>query len=248
MGAPRHELARWLSKAGVCSRTDAVEWIAAGRVRVDGRIERDADRIIDGSRAAIEVDGRRLTPPGSAPSTRRVLMLHKPRGCVTTWRDPEGRATVYDYLDGIKDWIAPIGRLDKDTSGLLLFTNDPGFAGRVLDPRHHVRKTYQVEAKPRVEPAALEQLAAGVHLDDGPTRPATVRHLRDRGPATILEIEIREGRNRQVRRMLRAVGSKVVKLRRTAVGGLELGELAVGTWRWLTPAEIAGLVPTAASA
>lgn len=243
MGSTRHELARWLSKAGLCSRTDAADWVREGRVRVDGLVVRDPTLAVHLSRSRIEVDGRALSNPELGPQHRRVLMLHKPRGYVTTWRDPDGSPTVYDLLQGVDQWLAPVGRLDKDTSGLLLFTNDPAFAAALTDPKTHVPKTYRVEATPRVDRAKQAELARGVQLDDGPTRPAKVQHVKDRGPATVLDLTLTEGRNRQVRRMLRAVGSKVSKLSRVALGGLVLGELERGTWRWLEPREIDGLVP-----
>lgn len=243
MGTPRHELARWLSKAGLCSRTDAAAWVREGRVRVDGKVVRDPSLAVQLVRSRIEVDGRTLVDPDLGPKERRVLLLHKPRGYVTTWRDPDGSPTVYDLLVGVDQWLAPVGRLDKDTSGLLLFTNDPVFAASLTDPKTHVPKTYRVEATPRVDRAKQAELARGVQLDDGPTLPATVQHVKDRGPATVLDLTLTEGRNRQVRRMLRAVGSKVTKLSRIALGGLALGDLERGTWRWLDAHEVAALAP-----
>lgn len=243
MGSSRHELARWLSKAGLCSRTDAAEWVREGRVRVDGEVVRDPTLAVHLARSRIEVDGRALSNPELGPRHRRVLMLHKPRGYVTTWRDPDGSPTVYDLLEGVDQWLAPVGRLDKDTSGLLLFTNDPVFAAALTDPKTHVPKTYRVEATPRVDRAKQAELARGVELDDGPTRPAKVQHVKDRGPATVLDLTLTEGRNRQVRRMLRAVGCKVSKLSRVALGGLALGDLERGRWRWLEAREIEHLLP-----
>ncbi len=229
----QHELERLLSKAGACSRVQAREWIRAGRVAVDGRIVRDPSRPFDPARVALQLDGHAL---GSA--RRRYLALHKPRGYLTTRRDPQGRPTVYDLLGDVGAWVVPVGRLDLETSGLLLLTNDTRFADRITDPLSHVPKTYRVEARPRLDEQALEQLARGVELDDGPTRPARVEKLGDRGPATRLLVTIDEGRNRQVRRMLRAVGSRVEKLARLSIGPLELGTLPAGRWRELEAREV----------
>lgn len=228
-----HELERLLSKSGACSRLQAREAIRAGRVRVDGRVVRDPARRFDPARASLELDSRALEP-----ALRRYLVLHKPRGYLTTRRDPRGRPTVYELLGEVGAWVVPVGRLDLETSGLLLFTNDTRFADHVTDPAAHVPKTYRVEARPRLDEAALERLARGVELEDGPTRPARVEKLGDRGPATRLLLTIDEGRNRQVRRMLRAVGSRVEKLARVAIGTLELGPLPAGRWRELEPEEL----------
>jgi len=235
-----HELERLLSKAGACSRVEARERIRAGRVAVEGRIVRDpARRFASGVR--IELDGQPL-----ARAQKRYLALHKPRGYVTTRRDPEGRPTVYDLLGGVEAHVVPVGRLDRETSGLLLFTNDTLFADRISDPSSHVPKTYRVEARPRLSDEALAALARGVRLSDGPTRPARVEKLGDRGPATRFLLTIAEGRNRQVRRMVQEVGSRVEKLVRVKIGTLELGELASGRWRELEPRELRALLASSA--
>jgi len=235
-----HELERLLSKAGACSRVEARERIRAGRVRVDGRCVRDPSRAC-GPDARIELDGRPL-----APAAKRYLALHKPRGYLTTRRDPEGRPTVYDLLGDLAAWVVPVGRLDRDTSGLLLFTNDTHFAEQITNPSSHVPKTYRVEARPRLTDEALAQLARGPRLSDGPTRPARVEKLGDRGPATRFLITIDEGRNRQVRRMVQEVGSRVEKLARVRIGTLELGDLAAGSWRELDSRERRALAEGAA--
>ena len=232
----RRDLARVLSKAGICSRAAAAEWIRAGRVRVDGAIVRDPERRIAAEDAAVTVDGRRIEA-----AARSYWALHKPRGYVTTRSDPSGRRTVYDLLADIGEWVVPVGRLDRDTSGLLLITNDTAFAERITNPESHVEKTYRVTAKPRLDDAALERLRRGVVLADGPTRPAKVEKLRDRGPCTLIEIAITEGRNRQVRRMVREVGARVEKLERLSIGPVELGSLATGALRRLTGAELRAL-------
>jgi len=231
----RRGLARLLSKAGLCSRAVAAEWIRAGRVRVDGVVVRDPERLAP-ERALIALDGVRLRA-----AERSYWALHKPRGYVTTRRDPEGRATVYDLIEGLGEWLVPVGRLDRETSGLLLLTNDTQFAERVTNPESHVRKTYRVTARPRLGDEALARLRTGVVLHDGPTRPATVRKLGDRGPCTAFEITITEGRNRQVRRMVQEVGARVDKLARVSIGAVSLGDLAPGKVRRLTAPEVRAL-------
>ena len=230
-----HELERLLSKAGACSRVEARERIRAGRVRVDGRCVRDPARPFRAD-ARVELDGRPLEPAG-----KRYVVLHKPRGYITTRRDERGRPTVYELLGELREFVAPVGRLDADTSGLLLFTNDTLFAARICDPDAHVPKTYRVEARPRLADEALARLRAGLELADGPTRPARVEKLGDRGPVTRFLITIEEGRNRQVRRMVQEVGSRVEKLTRVSIGTLELGTLPSGRWRELEPRELRAL-------
>lgn len=236
----RHGLERLLSKAGVCSRTRAREFIVAGRVRVNGVVIVDPEAWFDSARDAITLDGR---PIGTSvtQAERVVIALHKPRGHVTTRSDPDGRPTVYDLVADCGAWVVPVGRLDLDTSGLLLFTNDTRLADLLTSPASHVEKLYEVEVRPRLADEALERLRRGVVLHDGPTRPARVEKLGDRGPATRFRIGITEGKNRQVRRMVKEVGSRVEKLARVAIGPLELGDLARGTWRALRDAEVRAL-------
>jgi pseudouridine synthase len=148
---------------------------------------------------------------------------------------------VYDLTAGAGTWLSPVGRLDLDTSGLLLMTNDTAFAERVTNPDHKVPKTYQVKTATILNEEQIERLRKGVELSDGPTRPAVVRRLRDGAKRTYLEMTIAEGRNRQVRRMIEAVGSKVQKLVRTAIGGVRIGDLKIGEWRRLRAEEVAGL-------
>ncbi len=244
MSADRlHALERILSKAGLCSRQQARELVAQGRVSVNGVVVRDPETWCDAERDDVRVDGVRVRR-----SEPVYVVLHKPRAYLTTRTDPEGRRTVYELLTGLDAWVVPVGRLDGDTSGLLLFTNDTQFADLVTDPASHVPKTYVVTARPRLDAAQLELLARGLELEDGLTRPARVEKLGDRGHSTRFAITITEGRNRQVRRMVRAVGSKVARLHRSRVGPLELGDLALGTWRALTPGEVSALESAARSA
>lgn len=233
-------LDRALSKLGFCSRTEAAEWIQAGRVRVNGRVQTDPEVWVDLEKDRITVDGRPLVA-----SRKIYLLLYKPKGYLTTWRDPQGRPTVYDLLGNIRQWIFPVGRLDLDTSGLLLMTNDSEFAERITNPDYHVPKTYLVKASTLLSDEQLAALRHGVELKDGRTRPAEVIRLRDSGGRTFFEITITEGRNRQVRRMVEAVGSKVLKLVRTAIGPIRIGGLEIGKWRALTPAELQALLECA---
>ena len=232
-GAAHKTLERYLSRAGHCSRSEARELIVAGRVSVDGRTEHSTGRWIDEGRAEVCVDGRPIRP------ARPVhVLLNKPKDCVTTAHDEKGRRTVYDLLDGLRDWVVPVGRLDRDTTGLLLLTNDTKLADAVTDPERRLAKTYVVKSTTRLADEQLASLARGVNLDDGPTEPAKVRRLRDGDHRSFVEITITEGRNRQVRRMLEAVGSGVLELRRTAIGPLRLEGLSMGKWRRLKADEL----------
>jgi pseudouridine synthase len=234
---PLKTLERVLSKAGVGSRTEARSWIGGGRVSVNGTVVRDPDRWVDLELDRVSFDGKPLRAP------RRVyLLLYKPKGYLTTYKDPAGRPTVYDLIGDVKEWVFPVGRLDLDTSGLLLVTNDAQFAERITNPEYKVPKTYLVKSAGRLSEEQLEQLRRGVVLKDGSTQPAEVRRVRDGGGHTFLEITIREGRNRQVRRMLEAIGSGVLKLVRTAIGEIEISGLQVGAHRALTAAEVASLI------
>lgn len=226
-----------MSKAGLGSRTEARKWIGAGRVKVNGRVEGDPNRWVDLERDAISVDDRPLEQ--AAPV---YLLLHKPAGYLTTYRDPEGRPTIYDLLPDRDRYLFPVGRLDLDTSGLLILTNDTAFAERLTNPEYHVPKTYVVKASKHLAEEQLQRLRDGVELRDGPTRPAAVTRLREPGGKTVFEITITEGRNRQVRRMVEALDAKVVSLARTAIGALAIGDLAEGTTRALTETELALLL------
>lgn len=234
--AQRKTLDRALSRAGICSRTVARQWIVGGRVRVNGALVLDPERWVHPDRDRLSVDGRRVEE-----QARVYLALNKPKGYLTSHGDPSERRTVYDLITDLDPWVVPVGRLDRDTSGLLLLTNDTEWAERIASPEQHVSKTYRAQVSPRIEEADLERLRAGVELEDGPTRPARVARLRDAGGTSILELTISEGRNRQVRRMLREVGAKVRSLKRVAIGDLELGDLASGAWRHLVAGEVAGL-------
>jgi len=233
---PLKTLDRALSKAGLASRTEAERLIKSGRVRVNGAVVRDAERWVDLERDRISVDGKALS------KKRRIyLILYKPTGYVTTRVDPDGRPTVYDLLKDVKHWVFPVGRLDQDTSGLLLLTNDAQFAERITNPEFKVSKTYLVKVVPRFSDEQLDQLRNGIVLKDGPTRPALVTRTRDSGNHTFFEITLTEGRNRQVRRMVEAAGGKTLKLVRIAIGPIRIATLAIGTYRELSEEEVRGL-------
>jgi len=232
-------LARALSKFGVCSRAQAARFIEAGRVRVGGRLVRSATQRIDPRQDRVTVDER----PVGDETERVVLVLHKPEGYITSRTDPGGRATVYDLLGDVGRWVFPVGRLDRDTRGLLVLTNDHRLGERLTDPRHHVRKTYHVRVQGLPDEEALRALRSGLPLEDGKeTRPARVGVLgAARGGTAWLEIVLTEGKNRQVRRMCPAVGHEVRELVRVGIGGLALGDLPSGQWRCLDPAEVESL-------
>ncbi len=225
-----------ISKAGLGSRTEARSWIHAGKVQVNGRVVQNPDHWVDMERDRVKFDGKPLER-----RDRIYLLLYKPTGYLTTYKDPEGRKTVYDLLEDVDTFVSPVGRLDMDTSGLLILTNDTQFAERIMNPDFHVPKTYLVKASALLSDEQLDQLRRGVELSDGPTRPAAVRRVRDQGKYTHFEITLTEGRNRQVRRMVEAVGAHVLKLVRVKIGEIGIGELPIGTWRLLTRGELAGL-------
>ena len=235
---PLKTLDRVLSKAGLGSRTDARKWIGAGRVRVNGRLIQTPDHWVDLERDSVTLDDRPIR------AGRKVyLLLYKPKGYLTTYKDPSGRPTVYDLIREAGQWVVPVGRLDQDTSGLLMMTNDTQFAERVTNPDYKVPKIYLVKASTLLSEEQIEQLRHGVELSDGPAQPAIVKRVRDSERCSFVEITIREGRNRQVRRMIEAIGSKVLKLVRTQIGEIKIGDLAIGKFRELTAAEVRSLVP-----
>ena len=234
---PLKTLERVLSKAGLGSRTDARGWIGGGRVTVNGKNIRNPDHWVDPQRDRIAVDGKALRSAAKA-----YILLYKPKGYLTTRRDPEGRPTVYDLTGDAGTWLSPVGRLDLDSSGLLLMTNDTDFAERITNPDHKTRKTYQLKTATLLNDEQIDRLRRGIELNDGPTRPAEVKRLRPSAKRTFLELTITEGRNRQVRRMIDAVGSKVLKLVRTAIGPIRIGDLQIGKWRRLAEAEVRALM------
>lgn len=228
-------LQKLLSAAGVCSRRAAEGYITAGRVTVNG-IQAELGQRADPDRDRILVDGRPL--PSKAEPV--YLLLNKPRGYVTTLADEKGRRTVADLVADCGAWVYPVGRLDLDSEGLLLMTNDGELMQRLLHPSYEVRKTYHVSVYGPVAGAA-ERLSAVTDLEGEPIRPAQVRVLRQTGQTAELAVTIHEGKNRQIRRMCAACGLTVKRLRRVREHSLELGDLAPGKWRFLTAEEAAAL-------
>jgi 23S rRNA pseudouridine2605 synthase len=224
-------LERALSKLGLASRTEARALIRDGRVRVDGRPVDDPLAPVVPERVRIEIDGR--PAERAAPIT---VLLHKPKGVVTTRSDPEGRPTVYDCLQGLEAHVVPVGRLDAATTGLLLLTNDTRFADWVTDPAHAVPRVYLVTVRGELSDATARRLEEGVE-DAGEILAARQVKIRKRsGRETHLVVELAEGKNREIRRMLAAAGHEATRLKRVSFGGLELGALQPGQWR-LVPAE-----------
>jgi pseudouridine synthase len=248
-------LDRVLSRFGVASRTVARAAIVAGRMQVNGRIVRDPDVWVSLGRDTFQLDGQ-----GLKPARKRYLLFYKPKGVITSHGDPDGRETIYKYLDGVappfraaraglkpgatakNEWLAPVGRLDKDTSGLLLLTNDTAFADFITNPESGIPKTYLVKINAILSDEVIARLDAGVEMKRGDlAAPLRVRRREDRGKYTWLDVVLTEGKNREVRRMVEAVGFKVLKLVRTRIGPLTLEGLQVGKWRELASNEVSFL-------
>jgi 23S rRNA pseudouridine2605 synthase len=221
-------LAKYLAHAGVASRRAAEEIVRAGRVSVAGETVTDPARDVDDA-SGVAVDGE----PLRAPRERVVYVVHKPAGVVSTAKDTHGRPTVVELAPAGAGRLYPVGRLDADTTGLILLTNDGDLANRLMHPRYEVPKTYRARVRGRVSDDDLKRLRAGIDLEDGPTAPARARRVDGE-----IELTIHEGRKRQVRRMLEAVGHPVVELRRVAFGPLRLAGLAPGAARRLTAREV----------
>ena len=234
-------LQKVLSAAGVASRRAAEQLIADGRVTVNGSTVRQPGTRADPVRDDVRVDGRRI----AREVRSRYVLLYKPRGYVTTRSDPHRRKTVLDLVPDVREYVYPVGRLDYDSEGLLLLTNDGALAALLTHPRHGVVRVYEATVRGVPSGARLRRLAAGVEIDGHPTGPAEVRMLRGGAPGRTDEarvrIVIREGRNRQVRRMFDAIGHPVRRLRRTRLGPISLGGLRPGAARDLTPAEVSAL-------
>lgn len=224
-----------IADSGLCSRRKAEEMIEQGRVTVNGHKCSLGDKA-DAAHDKIAVDGEAIAAPAKE---KRYIMLNKPRGYITTMSDEQGRRTAVELLDGVEERVVPVGRLDRNSEGLLLFTNDGELANEITHPSKHVSKTYRVTIDGRVNEEQLMRLSSGVELDDGKwTLPCTVDVLTEEPERTVLRIVIKQGLNRQIRRMCTAVGLNVGRLRRTAVGGVKLGMLKPGEWRDLTKDEL----------
>lgn len=236
---PKHGLARVLSKAGVCSRSQAEKAIREGRVTVDGKVVLDPERPADAQRQRIALDGVPV-----AEASRVYIVLNKPRGIVVSAADERGRDTVYDLLkDAGLPWLGPVGRLDKASEGLLLLSNDSVWAAHLTEPKRHVDKTYHVQVDSVPDQALLDALLGGV-VEQGERLAARKAMLLRRGEKNAwLEIVLDEGRNRHIRRLLAAHDVAVLRLIRVAIGPLALAELPKGQWRHLSPEEVRLLGP-----
>ena len=230
-------LQRAFSKLGIASRTEAMQYIMAGRVRIDGRLTTNPSEWVDMKGAQITLDGEPLKGTDLI-----YLALNKPRGLVTTRHDPEGRPTVFDCLKGIEvPFVAPVGRLDKASEGLLLFTNDNILAQRLLEPAMNVRKLYHVQVNGSVSLTSLERLANGVWYQGSLLSATSIRTIRHGEKNCWLEVELTEGKNRQIRRMMEEVGLSCLRLVRFAIHDLVLGDLTKGQYRHLTEYEVRSL-------
>ena len=227
-------LQKVLAGAGIASRRKAEEMILAGRISVNGHVVRELGVRVDPEKDVVGVDGASIA--GERPKT--YLLFHKPKECVTTLRDPQGRRTVLEFVPELKERLFPVGRLDYDAEGLLILTNDGNLAHRLQHPRHGVPKVYEVKVQGHPDENALRRLRSGVHLDEGTTGPAAVSVLRLLPKAAWLRIVLHQGWNRQIKRMGEAVGHAVLKIKRVAYGPLALGNLAPGRYRPLTPSEV----------
>lgn len=226
-------LQKYMASAGVASRRQCEELIRAGKVTVDGA-PGEIGMSVDPDKVEVRVDGRLVKPPHSYV----YLMLNKPAGCVSTCSDEKDRKTVLDCLGGVSERVYPIGRLDYNTEGLLLLTNDGNFANQLAHPRHSVAKKYLTVIDGDIDDVDVRRLEAGVMIDGRRTAPAVVRVLHREPGRTELMVIIREGRNRQIRKMFETVGKRVTYIKRVAVGSLPLGDLKRGQYRHLSAAEI----------
>jgi 23S rRNA pseudouridine2605 synthase len=225
-----------LARAGVASRRHAEELIRAGRVRVAGQVVTSQGVQVDPARDLIEVDGRRV---GAEPLA--YVLFHKPRGVVSTMHDPAGRPTVADFVSDVGCRVVPVGRLDFQTSGVMLLTNDGEFARNLLHPSRSVSKQYVLKLKGEVDDAGLARLCQSIEIDGRKTRPAQVERARADGQNTWLEVVLHEGKNRQIRRLAEHAGYRVMRLSRSRFAGLSVTGLGAGEWRHLTGAELEAL-------
>jgi 23S rRNA pseudouridine2605 synthase len=229
----KERLQKLIAAAGLASRREAEAWITAGRVTVNDQPSKLGDKA-DPAVDRVALDGRLL----AAREDKIYVLLHKPVGYVVSLKDPQGRPVVTELVAGLPARLFPVGRLDYNTEGLLLLTNDGELAQHLAHPSHEIGKTYLVKVRGHLDPASRDRLAQGVLLDDGPTAPALIDRVRSTTGHTWFEMTIHEGRNRQVRRMCEKVGHPVVRLKRIRLGFLELGDLPPGEYRQLTSAEV----------
>jgi len=235
-----------MADMGLCSRRRAEQIILEGRVKLNGRPVKLGDKM-DVNTDILQVDDRTVRP--AKKKEYKYYMMHKPRGYITTAKDDRGRKTVMDLINEIPERVYPVGRLDKDSEGMLLFTNDGALANMLTHPSHHVSKMYRVTVHPKASEEQIIALTDGVYLDDGSkTLPAIIRVVAEEDERTVMEMTIREGKNRQIRRMCEAVGLEVARLSRKSIGPVKLGMLAPGKYRELKPAEVLALKNAATKA
>ena len=228
-------LQKMLADCGVASRRKSEELIRNGQVKVNGKVAEIGDKV-DPYSDKVYVKGKRVT--AAAKPKHRYIMLNKPRGFVTTMSDERGRKCIAELIEDIQERVYPIGRLDKDSEGLLLLTNDGEFANHIMHPKKHVNKVYRVTVRPTITEEMVEKLQTGIVLDGRKTAPAQVRVVTKQEGRVVLEIVIREGRNRQIRRMCESLGLEVARLKRTQIGTVKLGGLKQGMYRDLSADEV----------
>lgn len=240
MADAKVRLQKYMAENGIASRRKSEELIAAGKVRVNGKIAAIGDKV-DPKHDKVTVSGKRVVKV----KKNVYIMLHKPRGFITTMHDEMDRKCVAELIADIPERVYPVGRLDRESEGLLLLTNDGEFANALTHPSKHVPKTYRVTVRPDVTKEQLAAFESGVEIDGRPTLPAEVRVLDKQEGRVVLEIVIYEGRNRQIRKMCEALGLEVARLKRTKIGSLKLGMLKQGEYRYLSDDEIHGLLVAA---
>ena len=230
-------LQKFLAESGVASRRKSEELIEQGKVKVNGRVAMIGDKV-DPKKDTITVSGKKIVKT----KTFTYIVLHKPRGFITTMNDEMDRKCVAELIKDVPGRVYPVGRLDRDSEGMLLFTNDGAFANAMTHPTKHVPKTYRVTVRPSINEEQITALTQGVIIDDRKTAPAEVRVVTKEEGRVVLEIILYEGRNRQIRKMCEEVGLEVARLKRTAIGSIKLGMLKQGAWRNLTEDEVRKLM------
>lgn len=230
-------LQKFLAESGVASRRKSEELIDQGKVKVNGRVAMIGDKI-DPKKDTVTVSGKKIVKT----KTFTYIVLHKPRGFITTMSDEKDRKCVAELIKDVDGRVYPVGRLDKDSEGMLLFTNDGAFANAMTHPTKHVPKTYRVTVRPSISEEQITALTQGVIIEDRKTAPAEVRVITKEEGRVVLEIILYEGRNRQIRKMCEEVGLEVARLKRTQIGSIKLGMLKQGAWRHLTEDEVRKLM------